>query len=132
MIDANGNEHRFESYEGVSGQEVIDYVEKNLKIPSKDQYYFANIAHYESQLNMNALEDLSLLYFFKYTHNRVRITPYTKQKPIYIYILNYGQYYDIFNDKITNKLYPSFPKDMINDPKNVYSKLYSRLSQSKL
>ena len=132
LIDANGNEHRFESYEGVSGQEVIDYVEKNLKIPSKDQYYFANIAHYESQLNMNDLEDLSLLYFFKYTHNRVRITPYTKQKPIYIYILNYGQYYDIFNDKITNKLYPSFPKDMINDPKNVYSKLYSRLSQSKL
>ena len=133
LIDANGNEHRLEeSYEGVSGQEVIDYVEKNLKIPSKDQYYFANIAHYESQLNMNDLEDLSLLYFFKYTHNRVRITPYTKQKPIYIYILNYGQYYDIFNDKITNKLYPSFPKDMINDPKNVYSKLYSRLSQSKL
>lgn len=129
LIDASGTEHRLELDEYSSGSDVIKYVEKKLKIPSKDQYYFANIAHYDSQLNINAFEDLSLLYLFGYKNNKSRIRPYNKKNPIYMYILNYGQYYDIFNEKIPNKLYPSFPKNIVNDPRNTYPDLFY---QSKL
>lgn len=129
LIDASGTEHRLELDTKASGSDVIKYVEKKLKIPSQNQYYFANIGHFESQLNMKAFDDLSLLYLFGYNNNKSRIRPYIKQKPIYIYILNFEQYYDIFNEQIPNKLYPSFPKNMVNDPRDLYPELFY---QSKL
>ena len=127
LIDANGNKHRLELNEGSNGQELVSFVEKNLNISPQEQYYFANIKHFESQIFIPMFVNLNHLYMFKYSHNRVNIKPYTMQKPIYIYILNYNQYYDIFNEQIPNKLYPTLPNNLRNDPKKLYPGLYSKL-----
>ena len=127
LIDANGNQHRLELNEGSNGQELVSFVENNLNISPQEQYYFANIKHFESQIDIPMFINLNYLYMFKYSYNRVNITPYNMQKPIYIYILNYSQYYDIFNEKIPNKLYPSLPNNLRNDPKKLYPGLYSKL-----
>ncbi len=118
LIDAESRETKLTLGIGASGHDLINFVEKELKIPKDEQYYFANIENFKSKIPIDEFEFLILLRMWGYENFREK--PFSdEKKTMVMYVLNGKQYRAKFHldrpdipdipDR-PDKLYPTLPE----------------------